>query len=140
MMAQQKKDLQPVKKAQQGNKIHIKRGDLVLIDFGDKKHVQGSEQHGIRPAIIIQNDVGNKFSPTTIVVPITKSKTKKLLPTHVHIEKSYLAEMGHAHNSIALLEQVKTVDKGRIVKHLGKQLKPSKLKEIDKALLVSIGL
>ena len=121
-------------------KISLRRGDIVLVDFGQKSTVKGSEQHGIRPAAILQNNTGNKFAPTTIVVPITKSTTKSKMPTHVHIEKEYLKNMTDAHDSIALLEQVRTIDKSRIIKHLGTHLKPELLKEVDKALLISIGL
>lgn len=116
------------------------RGGIYLIDFGTKSSVKGSEQSGVRPAVVLQNDIGNKYSPTIIVAPITKSKTKKPLPTHVPIDKHYLKGLNASFQSIALLEQVKTVDKVRVVKHLNTKLAPSKMKEIDMALMTSFGL
>lgn len=116
------------------------RGGIYLIDFGIKSSVQGSEQSGIRPAVVLQNDIGNKYSPTIIVAPITKSKTKKPLPTHVPIDKYYLKGLNSSFQSIALLEQVRTVDKVRVIKHLNSKLEDSKMKEIDKALMISFGL
>lgn len=116
------------------------RGGIYLIDFGTKSTVQGSEQSGVRPAVVLQNDVGNKYSPTIIVAPITKSKTKRPLPTHVPIDKYYLKGLNASFQSIALLEQVKTVDKVRVVKHLNSKLEESKMREIDKALMISFGL
>lgn len=89
----------------------VKRGDIVLVDF---KGAIRSEQGGIRPAIVIQNDMGNKYSPTTLVCPIT-SKDKKNLPTHMPIS----SESGLEKDSIALFEQIRTIDKSRILKKIG---------------------
>ena len=84
----------------------IKRGDLVYLNFDP---IVGSEQGGPRPAVVIQNDIGNKHAPTVIIAPIT-SKTKKAnLPTHVKLTSEHLER-----NSMVLLEQVKTIDKSRI--------------------------
>lgn len=118
----------------------IKRGDLVYVDFGDKKEARGSEQHSRRPAIVIQNDKGNFYSPTTIVVPVTTSKTKRRIPTHVHIEEKYLEKIENSSDSMALLEQLKVIDKSRIIYHLETKLSEEKMKEIDKALSISVGL
>src|SRR5690606_30260115 len=118
----------------------IKRGDLVYVDFGYKKEARGSEQHSRRPAIVIQNDKGNFYSPTTIVVPVTTSKTKRPIPTHVHIEEEYLKKIENSSDSMALLEQLKVIDKSRIIYHLETKLSEEKMKEIDKALSISVGL
>lgn len=91
----------------------IKRGDIVLVDF---KGAIRSEQGGVRPAIVIQNDTGNKYSPTTLVCPIT-SRDKKNLPTHMPISSE--SESGLEKDSVALFEQIRTVDKCRILKKIG---------------------
>ncbi len=92
--------------------LNYRRGEIVYVDFSP---IVGSEQAGIRPAVIIQNDVGNKYSLTTIVLPIT-SKVKKKLPTHVLLHSgSYSLPK----NSIILAEQVRTIDKKRIIKKVG---------------------
>lgn len=107
----------------------MKRGQLVWVNFGEKN---GSEQGGVRPAVIVQNDVGNKYSPTTIVVPIT-SKLKTNLPTHV-ILKTQLLEK----KSIALCEQMRVIDKKRIISEIG-YLSNEEIILIDNALLISMG-
>ncbi len=89
----------------------IKRGEIYLADLNP---VIGSEQGGIRPVLIIQNDVGNKYSPTVIVAAIT-GKDKKYLPTHITIKTQALPDV-----STVLLEQIRTVDKSRLIKKLGK--------------------
>lgn len=94
--------------------IEIKRGNIVIADLNG---ATGSEQGKMRPVIVIQNDTGNKYSPTTIVVPLTSKKKKKGLKTHVLIEKT--EENGLTEDSIALCEQVRTIDKRRIKAGIG---------------------
>lgn len=122
------------------NAIEVKRGDLVFVDFGNKWETKGSEQYGMRPAVVIQNDMGNKFSSTTIVAPITKQVNKTNLPTHVHIGKEYLCEMADSYDSMILLEQVKVVGKTRVIRKLNKRLSLDLLEKMDTALMVSLGL
>ena len=86
----------------------IKKGDLY---FADLSPVTGSEQGGIRPVLVVQNDVGNKFSPTIIVAAITSRRNKADLPTHVEIEAD---GNGLSKNSVVLLEQLRTIDKKRL--------------------------
>ena len=108
----------------------LRRNQLVWVDFGSNV---GSEQNGIRPAIVVQNDKGNKFSSTTIVVPIT-SQNKTKLPTHVKLSKtSQLVKP-----SVALCEQVKVISKERIVK-TGALISDEDSVKIDNAVLISMG-
>ncbi len=110
----------------------IKRGELYLADLSP---VMGSEQGGIRPVLVIQNDVGNKYSPTIIVSAITSRLYKAKLPTHISLDaKSF----GLSKDSIILLEQIRTIDKLRLKEKIG-ELDSLKMKEVDKALLVSLG-
>lgn len=106
----------------------MQRGEVYLADFGMSI---GSTQAGIRPVVIIQNDVGNKHSPTTIVSPLT-TKHKKLLPTHFTTYATGL-------RSTVLTEQIKTIDKSWLGKKLG-TLTPYEMEKLDKALAISIGL
>lgn len=109
----------------------IRRGDMLVADLGLRV---GSEQCGVRPVVIVQNDVGNRASPTTIVVPLT-SKHKKDLPTHVLIP----AQGQLCEDSIALCEQITTVDKSRFRDFLGK-LDDQSQEKLEHALRISIGL
>lgn len=111
----------------------LKRGDVVLVNLDP---VIGSEQGKTRPALIIQNDIGNEFSPTTIVAPITTKIFSKQFPTNVEIDKlnSPLKE-----KSTILLNQIRTIDKSRIAKNYGK-ISSKKLKEVDEAVMNSLGL
>lgn len=93
---------------------NIKRGEIY---YADLKPVVGSEQGGIRPVLIVQNDRGNKYSPTTIIVSLTSSNTKSSIPTHVTIHKNELT--GLKTESTALCEQITTIDKARIGKRIG---------------------
>lgn len=111
----------------------IKRGDIYYADLSP---VVGSEQGGIRPVLIVQNDVGNKYSPTVIAAAITSQKYKISLPTHISVTSS---ECGLAKDSIVLLEQVRTIDKTRLKEHMG-MLDNGEMDKIDKALSVSFGL
>lgn len=102
----------------------------------DVDHVIGGEQKGERPVLILQNDLGNVFSCTTIIAAITSSKTKKDLPTHYKIPK----ETGILpKDSIVLLEQIRTIDKQRLTKKVG-TLPPCMMKEVERRLLVSVGI
>jgi mRNA interferase MazF len=111
---------------------HILRGDLYYADLDP---VVGSEQGGIRPVLIIQNDVGNRHSPTVIVAAITSKAMKNTLPTHCILE----AANGLDRDSIALLEQIRTIDKRRLREQVG-ALGQEDMQAVDKALAVSVGL
>ena len=109
----------------------ILRGDLYYADLNP---VVGSEQGGIRPVLILQNNTGNKHSPTVIVAAIT-SRAKTKLPTHISLSGIPLLEK----DSIALLEQIRTIDKRRLIDYIG-TLSETIINEIDYALAVSVGL
>lgn len=109
----------------------MKRGDVYYADLGQGV---GSEQGGRRPVVIIQNDVGNQYSPTVIVAPLTTS-SKKCMPTHV---KVYFREEEKREN-IVLLEQLRTLDKSRLDEYLGR-LSETTMERINRAILISMGL
>ncbi|MFT8313773.1 MAG: type II toxin-antitoxin system PemK/MazF family toxin [Clostridium sp.] len=111
----------------------VKRGDIFYADLSP---VVGSEQGGIRPVIIIQNDIGNKYSPTVIVAAITSQINKAKLPTHVEISSE---EYGLNKDSVVLLEQIRTLDKKRLKEKIG-HMTDSDMEKVDKSLLVSIAL
>ena len=113
--------------------MNIKRGDIYYADLSP---VVGSEQGGIRPVLIIQNDVGNRYSPTVIAAAITSRRTKTNLPTHIPIEAQ---GSGLSKDSIVLLEQVRTLDKRRLREKMG-SVDVQAMKEINRALSVSFGL
>ena len=113
--------------------MSIKRGEIYYADLSP---VIGSEQGGVRPVLIVQNDVGNKFSPTVIAAAITSQRFKTNLPTHIKVNAD---GCGLAKDSIVLLEQVRTLDKKRLKEKMG-NLDPSDMYKIDKALSVSFGL
>ena len=105
--------------------MNIKRGDLFYAAL-DETYV-GSEQTGVRPVVIIQNDIGNKYSPTVLVAPITtKVKSKAYLPTHVFIKSSEHIKR----DSIALLEQIRVLDKSRLISYVD-SLTQEQIKELD---------
>ena len=109
------------------------RGDLYYADLGTGV---GSEQNGYRPVVVIQNDVGNRYSPTTIVAAIsTQIKTKANLPTHFNLE----CGNGLVQPSMVMLEQIRTIDKTRLAQHIGR-LSDSDLKGLNHALAISVGL
>ncbi len=111
----------------------IKRGDIYYADLSP---VIGSEQGGIRPVLIVQNDVGNKFSPTVIAAAITSQKDKTRLPTHIQLHPQ---DCGLAKDSVVLLEQVRTIDKKRLKEKMGRVDDPY-MDQIDRALSISFGL
>ena len=109
------------------------RGDIYYADLSP---VVGSEQGGVRPVLIEQNDVGNRFSPTVIAAAITSQKDKAKLPTHIQLRSE---GSGLARDSIVLLEQIRTLDKRRLKEHMGRLDEESMLR-IDEALQISFGL
>ena len=111
----------------------ISRGEIY---FAELNPVTGSEQGGTRPVLIIQNDAGNAYSPTTIVLPITSQLHKTRLPTHVTLTRQ---ESGLARDSVILAEQMRTIDKRRLRQKVA-QLQPGTMRRIDAAMAVSIGL
>ena len=111
----------------------VHRGDIYYADLSP---VVGSEQGGIRPVLIVQNDVGNRFSPTVIAAAITSQKDKAKLPTHIQLRSE---GSGLARDSIVLLEQIRTLDKRRLKEHMGRLDEQSMLR-IDEALQISFGL
>ena len=113
--------------------MNVKRGEIYYADLSP---VVGSEQGGIRPVLIVQNDVGNRYSPTVIAAAITSQRDKTKLPTHISVEAS---DCGLAKDSIVLLEQVRTIDKQRLKEKMG-SLDIASMGMVDKALSVSFGL
>lgn len=111
----------------------IKRGEVY---FADLSPVVGSEQGGQRPVLIIQNDVGNKYSPTVIVAAITAKISKAKLPTHIEICKE---TVGLVKDSVILLEQIRTIDKRRLIQKLG-ELDDVTMNRVDRALMISLGI
>ena len=111
----------------------VHRGDIYYADLSP---VVGSEQGGIRPVLIVQNDVGNRFSPTVIAAAITSQKDKAKLPTHIQLQA---VGSGLAKDSIVLLEQIRTLDKRRLKERMGR-LDDVSMNQVDRALQVSFGL
>ena len=113
--------------------MNVRRGDIYYADLSP---VVGSEQGGIRPVLIIQNDVGNRYSPTVIAAAITSKTDKNKLPTHIPIEAK---DCGLQKDSVVLLEQVRTLDKRRLKERMG-SVDRQAMQEINRALSVSFGL
>lgn len=111
----------------------IKRGDIFYADLSP---VVGSEQGGVRPVLIVQNDVGNKYSPTVIAAAITSQINKAKLPTHIEISAQ---EYGLLKDSVILLEQIRTIDKKRLREKVGR-LDDDLMVKVNEALSVSFGL
>lgn len=111
----------------------VKRGEIYYADLSP---VVGSEQGGIRPVLIVQNDVGNKHSPTVIAAAITSKQEKSKLPTHISVQAS---SCGLAKDSVVLLEQVRTLDKRRLKERMG-ELDSGSMAQVNDALQVSLGL
>ena len=110
----------------------MKRGDIYYADLSP---VYGSEQGGVRPVLIIQNDKGNRFSSTVIIAAITSNTKKVFFPTHVLIDES----SGLNKPSVVLLEQIRTIDKIRLEEKIG-SIEESQMRKIDKAIELSLGL
>ena len=115
------------------NEPIVVRGE---IWYADLSPIVGSEQGGLRPVLIIQNDVGNKHAPTTIAAPITSRLFKSLLPTHIPLAKG---EGNLASNSLILLEQIRVIDKQRLKNRFG-VLSEDKMEQVNKAIKVSLGV
>ncbi len=110
----------------------IKRGEIYYADLNP---VVGSEQGGIRPIVVLQNDIGNKYSPTVIAAATTSRLTKAKLPTHIELSSDATPM---PKDSVVLLEQIRTIDKSRIKEKIG-ELPPDIMQRINDALLVSLG-
>ncbi len=110
----------------------IKRGDIYYADLSP---VVGSEQGGIRPVLVLQNDIGNKYSPTVIAAATTSKLNKAKLPTHITLPSS-LSILPK--DSVVLLEQIRTIDKSRLKEKIG-ELPPNVMEQVNNALLISLG-
>ena len=113
--------------------MNIKRGDIYYADLSP---VVGSEQGAVRPVLIVQNNVGNRFSPTVIAAAITSQQSKAKLPTHIPL---YANTSGLAKDSVVLLEQVRTIDKRRLKEKMG-SVDESSMSAVDNAISISFGL
>ena len=113
--------------------MNVKRGDIFYADLSP---VVGSEQGGLRPVLIVQNDIGNKYSPTVIAAAITSKLDKAKLPTHIDV---YAEEFGLSKNSVVLLEQIRTLDKRRLREKMG-HLDDVLMQRVNDAITVSFGL
>jgi mRNA interferase MazF len=113
--------------------VTVRRGDIYYADLSP---VIGSEQGGVRPVLIVQNDVGNRHSPTVIAAAITSQRDKARLPTHIQLNST---GCGLARDSVVLLEQIRTIDKRRLKEHMGR-LDEGSMNRINQALQVSFGL
>jgi mRNA interferase MazF len=115
------------------NNLEIKRGDIIYADLSP---VVGSEQGGVRPVLIIQNDIGNKYSPTVIIAAITSQINKAKLPTHIEIKAN---DYGLNRDSVVLLEQIRTIDKKRLREKIG-HFDDELMEKVDEGLQISLGL
>ncbi len=115
------------------NNLIVKRGDVYYADLSP---VIGSEQGGVRPVLIVQNDLGNKYSPTVVVSAITSQINKAKLPTHIEISAK---DFGLPRDSVVLLEQIRTIDKKRLKEKIGK-FNNTLMTEVDECLKISLGL
>ena len=113
--------------------VNVHRGDIYYADLSP---VVGSEQGGVRPVLIVQNDVGNRFSPTVIAAAITSQMNKAKLPTHIELTGR---NVGLTKDSVVLLEQIRTIDKRRLREHMGR-LDAAMMNQVDNAIAVSFGL
>ena len=117
---------------------NVRRGDIYYADLSP---VVGSEQGGVRPVLIVQNDVGNRYSPTVIAAAITSQTGKNKLPTHIEVQSAAISGVGNglAKNSIILLEQIRTIDNRRLKEKMGR-LDDRTMQMVDEAISVSFGL
>ena len=113
--------------------MSVKRGDIYYADLSP---VIGSEQGGLRPVLIVQNDIGNRYSPTVIAAAITSRMSKAKLPTHIDI---FAGEVGLAKDSVILLEQIRTLDKKRLKEKMG-HLDDAVMNHVNTAIAISFGL
>lgn len=113
--------------------MEIIRGEMYYADLSP---VVGSEQGGVRPVLVIQNDIGNKYSPTIIIAAITSQLTKAKLPTHIELDKD---KYNLSKDSVILLEQIRTLDKRRLKEKIG-NLDMSTMHAVDVALMISLGV
>ena len=113
--------------------MEVHRGEVFYADLSP---VVGSEQGGVRPVLIVQNEIGNRHSPTVIAAAITSRLDKARLPTHINIRA---ADTGLAKDSVVLLEQIRTIDKRRLREHMGR-LDAAMMNQVDNAIAVSFGL
>ena len=111
--------------------MNVKRGELYYADLSP---VVGSEQGGVRPVLVVQNDTGNKYSPTVTAAAVTSRINKAKLPTHIELPQAY----GLQKDSVILLEQIRTIDKKRLMSRIG-QLPPATMSRVNKAILISLG-
>lgn len=116
--------------------MEIKKGQIYYADISG---VKGSEQGGLRPVVIVQNDVGNAHSPTTIICPITSRMGKAKIPTHLYLSNYMFTEGGLSVHGIVLAEQVRVIDKSRLSTYMG-SLKPERIEDLNRVLKVSLGL
>jgi mRNA interferase MazF len=113
--------------------VNVKRGDVYYADLSP---VIGSEQGGVRPVLVLQNNVGNKYSPTIIISAITSQINKSKLPTHIEINAT---EFGLSKDSVVLLEQIRTIDKKRLREKIG-HLDDELMNQVNEALQISFGM
>ena len=109
----------------------VKRGELYYADLSP---VVGSEQGGIRPVLVVQNDTGNKYSPTVIAAAVTSKIHKARLPTHIELPQAF----GLQKDSVILLEQIRTIDKRRLMSRIG-ELSAATMSKVNRAILISLG-
>lgn len=115
------------------NKVIVKRGDMFYADLSP---VVGSEQGGVRPVLIVQNDIGNKYSPTVIAAAVTSQINKAKMPTHIEIDAE---AYGLAKDSVILMEQIRTIDKKRLKEKIGR-IDDELMEKVNEALQISFGL
>ncbi len=113
--------------------MEVNRGDIY---FADLSPVVGSEQGGVRPVLVVQNDVGNKYSPTVIIAAITSQLTKAKLPTHIELDKD---SYNLPKDSVVLLEQIRTLDKRRLKDKLS-TIDSQTMQKVDIAIMISLGI
>ena len=111
--------------------MNVKRGELYYADLSP---VVGSEQGGVRPVLVVQNDTGNRYSPTVIAAAVTSRIHKARLPTHIELPHAF----GLAKDSVILLEQIRTIDTKRLMARIG-ELPPATMSRVDNAILISLG-
>ncbi len=112
--------------------MEVSRGDIYYADLSP---VVGSEQGGVRPVLVVQNDVGNRYSPTVIIAAITSQLDKAKLPTHIEIKKEY----GLEKDSVILLEQIRTLDKRRLKEKVC-TIDNETMQKVDIAIMISLGI